>query len=71
MREQRGMSGRQLARMLAKPTHYYRYRKGTVPKIELVVKLVDALELTPLSPRISCAPFVNCMNKFTKSQKGK
>lgn len=70
MREQRGMSGRQLAKDVGKAnTTITDIENGTVPKIELFVKLVDALELNAITAVNFLPPYRQLYEQILKSQK--
>jgi transcriptional regulator with XRE-family HTH domain len=71
MREQRGMSGRQLAKNVGKAnTTITDIENGTVPKIELFVKLVEALELNAITAVNFLPPYRQLYEQIRRSQKG-
>jgi transcriptional regulator with XRE-family HTH domain len=70
MREQRGMSGRQLAKRVGVAnTTITDIENGTVPKIELFVKLVDTLELNATTATNFLAPYRQLYQQIVKAQK--
>ncbi|MBV9031256.1 MAG: helix-turn-helix transcriptional regulator [Pseudonocardiales bacterium] len=71
MREQRGMSGRQLAKRLGVAnTTITDIENGTTPKIELFAKIVDALELNAITAVNFLPPYRQLYQQIVETQKG-
>ena len=71
MREQRGMSGRDLAKRVdVVNTTIIKVENGQMPKIDLFVRLVDALELDVISAVNFLPPYRQLYEQILKSQKG-
>lgn len=72
MREQRGLSGRQLAKSVGVANStIVDIENGTTPKIELFVKLVDALELDATLATSFLAPYRRLYQQITNAQEGR
>jgi transcriptional regulator with XRE-family HTH domain len=70
MREQRGTSGRQLAkRVNVANTTIIDIENGNTPKVDLFVRLVDALELDPITAANFMPPYRKLYEQILKSQK--
>lgn len=66
MREQRGMSGRELAkRVEVVNTTIIGVENGNMPKVDLFVKLVDALELDAITAVNFLAPYRRLYEQIT------
>jgi transcriptional regulator with XRE-family HTH domain len=71
MREQRGISGRQLAKRVGVAnTTILDIESGTVPKIELFVDLVDALELNAVIAANFLTPYQRLYEQISEAKKG-
>jgi DNA-binding XRE family transcriptional regulator len=71
MREQRGMSGRQLAKQVGVAnTTIMDIENGTVPQIKLFVDLIDALELNAITAANLLTPYRRLYQQITAVQKG-
>lgn len=70
VREQRGMTGRQLAKKLGVVnTTVIDIENGNTPKIDLFVRLVDALELNPITAVNFLPSYRRLYEQILKSQK--